>query len=57
MSCGRSMKNVPKQLYNIIIQEVFVKKMLSGDETNKGKVVGVVTALGESLPVEEYEFA
>ena len=51
------MKNVPKQLYNIIIQEVFVKKMLSGEETNKGKVVGVVTALGESLPVKEYEFS
>ena len=41
---------------DIIIQEVFVKKMLSGEETNKGKVVGVVTALGESLPVKEYEF-
>ena len=41
---------------DIIIQEVFVKKMLSGEETNKGKVIGVVTALGESLPVKEYEF-
>ena len=41
---------------DIIIQEVFVKKVFSGEETNKGKVVGVVTAHGESLPVEEYEF-
>ena len=30
---------------DIIVQEVFVKKMQSGEETNKGKVVGVVTAL------------
>ena len=41
---------------DIIIQEVFVKKVFSGEETNKGKVVGVVTAHGESLPVKEYEF-
>ena len=42
--------------YGFIVQEVFVKKTQSGEETNKGKVVGVVTVLGESLPVEEYEF-
>ena len=33
---------------DIIIPEVFVKKVFSGEE---------VTALGESLPVGEYEFA
>ena len=36
--------------------KVFVKKMPFGEETSKGSVVGVVTVLGESLPVEEYEF-
>ena len=41
---------------DIIVQEVFVKKTPSGEETNKGKVVAVITVLGEGLFVEEYEF-
>jgi O-acetyl-ADP-ribose deacetylase (regulator of RNase III) len=41
---------------DIVVQKVFVKKMPFGEETSKGSVVGVVTVLGESLPVEEYEF-
>ncbi len=41
---------------DIIVQEVFVKKTPYGEETNKGKVIAVITVLGESLFVEEYEF-
>ena len=41
---------------DIIVQEVFVKKTPYGEETNKGKVVAVITVLGEGLFVEEYEF-
>ena len=41
---------------DIIVQEVFVKKTPYGEETNKGKVVAVLTVLGEGLFVEEYEF-
>lgn len=41
---------------DIIVQEVYVKKTSFGEETAKGKVVSVITVLGEELPVDEYEF-
>ena len=41
---------------DIIVQEVYVKKTSFGEETAKGKVVSVITILGEELPVDEYEF-
>lgn len=41
---------------DIIVQEVYVRKTSFGEETAKGKVVSVVTVLGEELPVDEYEF-
>lgn len=41
---------------DIIVREVTVKKTPHKDETTEGKVVGVITVLGESLPVDEYEF-
>ena len=41
---------------DIIVQEVFVKKTPFGEEANKGKVEAVLTVLGESLFVEEFEF-
>lgn len=41
---------------DIIVQEVHVKKTPFGEEMNKGKVEAVLTVLGESLFVEEYEF-
>ncbi len=41
---------------DIIIREVFVKRTLSGEETESGKIIGVITSYGESLPVEEYSF-
>lgn len=41
---------------DIIAREVSVRKCGKKEETSEGKVVGVITVLGESLPVEEYEF-
>ena len=41
---------------DIIVQEVLVSKTPQGETTTKGKVVSVITVLGEELPVEEYEF-
>lgn len=41
---------------DIIVQEVYVKRTSFGEETAKGKVVSVITILGEELPVDEYEF-
>lgn len=41
---------------DIIVQEVYVKKTPFGEETTKGKVVSVITVLGEELHVDEYEF-
>ena len=41
---------------DIIVQKVYVKKTPFGEETTKGKVVSVITVLGEELHVDEYEF-
>lgn len=41
---------------DIIVQEVLVSKTAQGETTTKGKVVSVITVLGEELPVDEYEF-
>ena len=41
---------------DIIVQEVFVKKTQYREESSRGKVIAVVSVLGEGLPVEEYEF-
>lgn len=41
---------------DIIVQEVLVSKTPQGEITAKGKVVSVITVLGEELPVDEYEF-
>ncbi len=41
---------------DIIVQEMYVKKTPFGEESTKGKVVSVITVLGEELPVDEYEF-
>ena len=41
---------------DIIVQEVFVSQTAQGETITKGKVVSVITVLGEELPVDEYEF-
>lgn len=41
---------------DIIVQEVLVSKAPQGETITKGKVVSVITVLGEELPVDEYEF-
>ena len=41
---------------DIIVQEVLVRKTLQSETTTKGKVISVITVLGEELPVDEYEF-
>ena len=41
---------------DIIVQEMLVIKTPKGETISKGKIVGVVTVLGEELPVDEYEF-
>ena len=41
---------------DIIVQEVLVRKTLQCETTTMGKVVSVITVLGEELPVDEYEF-
>ncbi len=41
---------------DIIVQEVRVITTPQGEITTKGKVVSVISVLGEELPVDEYEF-
>lgn len=41
---------------DIIVQEVHVNKTPQGETVTKGKVVSVITILGEELSVDEYEF-
>ncbi len=41
---------------DIIVQEMYIKKTPFGEESAKGKVVSVITVLGEELSVDEYEF-
>ena len=43
---------------DIIVREVTMrKKLINNDEDILlGKIVGVITVMGESLPVDEYEF-
>ena len=41
---------------DIIVQEVLVSKTPQGETITKGKVVSVITVIGEELPVDEYEF-
>ena len=41
---------------DIIVQEVLVSKTPQSETITKGKVVSVITVLGEELPVDEYEF-
>ena len=41
---------------DIIVQEVLVCTTPQGETITKGKVVSVITVLGEELPVDEYEF-
>ena len=41
---------------DIIVQEVLVNKTPQGETITRGKVVSVITVIGEELPVDEYEF-
>lgn len=41
---------------DIIVQEVLVSKTPKGETITTGKVISVITVLGEELPVDEYEF-
>ena len=42
---------------DIIVLEVNVRENDGSETTTNGKVAGVITVLGESLPVEEFEFS
>ena len=39
---------------DIIIREITVQKTEIGETTTLGKILGVISILGESLPIEEY---